>query len=181
MIGLSRAAQRDNRASPGVLALAVQQEARGVALTGDAGISDIDRKFDHAQNLAAESAEKPENEPPWIYFFSSNYLILQRGLAYRLLGEYAKANELLIAGLAAIPADMRHSEWLASHYLLPLAVNHAKSGDVDSACLVAQEIVSISEQTKSASLRAALAGLHTGLRRKWPDNHHVDELGEALH
>ena len=90
MIGLSRAAQRDNRASPGVRALATQQEARGIALSKEGGIADIDRKFDQAQELAAQAAEKPENEPPWIYFFSPDYLTLQRGLAYRLLGGAAR-------------------------------------------------------------------------------------------
>jgi hypothetical protein len=74
MIGLSRAAQRDDRASPGVRALAIQQEARGIALSGEAGIADIDRKFDHAEELVAQAAEEPENEPPWIYFFSPDYL-----------------------------------------------------------------------------------------------------------
>jgi hypothetical protein len=84
VIGLSRAAQRDNRASPGVRALAVQQEARGIALAGEAEVADIDRRFDRAEELAAQAAEAPGDEPPWIYFFSPDYLILQRGLAYRL-------------------------------------------------------------------------------------------------
>jgi hypothetical protein len=148
MIGLSRAAQRDNRASPGVRALAIQQEARGIALSGEAGIADIDRKFDHAEELVAQAAEKPEDEPPWIYFFSPDYLILQRGLAYRLLGEYVKANELLTAGLSAILEDMRQSDWVASHYLLQLAVNNAKAGDVGAACAVAHEINIIARRTR---------------------------------
>jgi hypothetical protein len=126
VIGLSRAAQRDNRASPRVRALAVQQEARGIALAGEAEIADIDRKFDRAEELAAQAAEAPGDEPPWIYFFSPDYLILQRGLAYRLIGGYAKANELLTAGLSAIPSDMRKADWVASRYLLQLAVNHSK-------------------------------------------------------
>jgi tetratricopeptide (TPR) repeat protein len=180
MIGLSRAAQRDNRASPGVRALAVQQEARGIALAGEAEIADIDRKFDRAEELAAQAAEAPEDEPPWIYFFSPDYLILQRGLAYRLAGDYAKANELLTAGLSAIPSDMRKADWVASRYLLQLAVNHAKSGDVDAACALAQEINIIARQTYSESLRAAVTSFHKRLSQKWPDNPHVAELGEAI-
>jgi tetratricopeptide (TPR) repeat protein len=180
MIGLSRAAQRDNRASPGVRALAVQQEARGIALTGEANIPDIDRKFDRAEELAAQAAEAPEDEPPWIYFFSPGYLILQRGLAYRLAGDYAKANELLTAGLSAIPSDMRKADWVASRYLLQLAVNHAKAGDVDTACALAQEINIIARQTYSETLRTAVNNFHKWLSQKWPDNPHVAELGEAV-
>lgn len=180
MIGLSRAAQRENRASPGVRALAIQQEARGIALTGEAEIADIDRKFDQAENLAAQAAEAPGDEPPWIYFFSRNYLILQRGLAYRLTGDYAKANELLTAGLSAIPSDMRQADWVASRYLLQLAVNHAKSGDVGTACALAQEINIIARQTYSEALRTAVTSFHIRLSQKWPDSPHVAELGEAI-
>ena len=180
MIGLSRAAQRDKRASPGVRALAIQQEARGIALSREAGIADIDRKFDHAEELVARAAEKPENEPPWIYFFSSDYLILQRGLVYRLLGEYDKANELLTAGLSAIPEDMRQSDWVASHYLLQLAVNNAKAGDVSAACAVAHEINIIARRTRSEGLRTTLIKFYTWLNRNRPNDPQVAELGEAL-
>jgi hypothetical protein len=180
MISLSQAAQRDNRASPGVLALAIQQEARGIALSGEAGIADIDQKLDRAEELAAQAERAPEDEPPWTYFFSPDYLTLQRGLAYRLLGEYAKANELLAAGLSAIPEEMRQSDWVASHYLLQLAVNNAKSGDVSAACTVAHEINIIARRTRSESLRATLIKFYTWLSRNWPNDPQVAELGEAL-
>jgi hypothetical protein len=180
VIGLSRAAQRDNRITPGVRALAIQQEARGIALSSEAEIADIDRKFDRAEELVAQAAERPENEPPWIYFFSPDYLILQRGLAYRLLGAYDRANELLRAGLSKIPADWRQSEWMASHYLLALAVNHAKAGDVDEACRLALEINDIALQTHSERLRASLTRFEMQLRKNWPDDPCVSQLREAL-
>lgn len=126
------------------------------------------------------AAEKPENEPPWIYFFSADYLILQRGLAYRLLGEHVKANELLTVGLSAIPADMRQSDWVASHYLLQLAVNNAKSGDVGAACTVAHEINIIARRTRSEGLRTRLIKFYSWLSREWPNDPQVAELGEAL-
>jgi hypothetical protein len=163
-----------------VRALAIQQEARGIALSGEAGIADIDRKFDHAEELVAQAAEKPEDEPPWIYFFSSDYLILQRGLAYRLLGEYVKANKLLTAGLSAIPEDMRQSDWVASHYLLQLAVNNAKAGDVGAACAVAHEINVIARRTRLEGLRTTLIRFYTWLSQNWPNDPQVAELGEAL-
>ncbi len=180
VIGLSRAAQRDIRTSPGVRALAVQQEARGMALSGEANISDIDRRFDQAANLIEQAAENTENEPPWIYFFSSGYLILQRGLAYGLLGEYVKANYLVIAGLSAIPIGMRQTEYVASHYLLQLAINHARSGDLRAACSVAKEIGIIARHTNSEKLREILASFSTNLVQRWPENPDVCDLGNSL-
>jgi len=180
MVGLSRAAQRDTRISPGVRALAVQQEARAMALSGEAVISDLDRKFDEATALVTQAAEKPKEEPPWIYFFSSDYLIMQRGLAYRLLGHYEGASELLSEGLAAIPSEMRKSEWIASHYLLQLAATHAKAGDIHQACELIKEANLVATQTGSTRLRKDLAGLGTRMAAKWPDNPEVLELTELL-
>jgi hypothetical protein len=158
----------------------VQQEARGMALSGEAGTADIDRKLDKAEKLVAQAAEKPGKEPPWIYFFSPDYLLLQRGLACRLLGEYTKANELLQDGLAALPAEMRKSDWVASHYLLQLAVAHAKSGDVFAASKLGHEINLVARQTHSMRLPKDLFRLLTYLNRQWPEHPAVTELGEAL-
>ncbi len=74
LIGLSAAAQRQP-ASPGVRALAAQQEARGHALVGEA--EDVERKLDEAAVLAAAAAERPDREPPWIYFYNGHYLAMQ--------------------------------------------------------------------------------------------------------
>jgi transcriptional regulator with XRE-family HTH domain len=180
MLGLSRAAQRGQRISPGVRALAVQQEARAMALSGEAKISDLDRKLDEAAALVTQAAEKPEEEPPWIYFFSPDYLIMQRGLAYRLLGHYEEANELLSEGLAAIPSEMRKTEWVASHYLLQLAATNAKAGDISRACELIREANLVATQTASARLRKDLAKLSARMAAKWADNPDVIELAELL-
>jgi tetratricopeptide (TPR) repeat protein len=180
VIGLSEAAQRDKRASPGVRALAVQQEARGIALTGAAKIDDIDRKLDEAEKLAARAAENPDDEPPWIYFFSPDYLIMQRGLAYRLLGHYEAANKLLTEGLASIPAEMRGSDWVASHYLLQLAITYAQTGEVAQACGLAKEAGIIAQQTDSTRLRKDLSRFGARMAAKWPERPEVIELAEFL-
>jgi tetratricopeptide (TPR) repeat protein len=180
VIGLSEAAQRDKRASPGVRALAVQQEARGMALSGEASTDEIDRKFDEAEALAARAKENPDGEPPWIYFFSPDYLIMQRGLAYRLLGRYEEANKLLTEGLAAIPAEMRGSEWVASRYLLQLAITYAQAGDITQACALAKEAGIIAQHTESARLRNDLTRFVIRLTEKWPNNAQVAELQELI-
>lgn len=109
MLGLSRAAQRDKRLAPGIRALAAQQEARALALNGE--LDPAERKLDEAMELAVRASEHPDNEPPWVYFYSPEYFTMQRGRAYLYLGLYEKAAELLEAGLTAMPQELRDAEW----------------------------------------------------------------------
>jgi tetratricopeptide (TPR) repeat protein len=149
VIGLSAAAARQP-ASPGVRALAVQQEARGHAMAGEG--TETDRRLDEALALAAQAAEHPEDEPAWVYFHGPAYLQLQRGLAYRLLGRHAQAIELLTTGLAAVPPESRGSESIGT-YLCQLAAAHAQSGDLVTAATVLGEADRIVAATSSARLR----------------------------
>jgi tetratricopeptide (TPR) repeat protein len=191
MVGLSQAAQRDTRASAGVLALAAQQEARGRALTGDSETTD--RKLDEAAILAGEAAERPGDEPPWIYFYSPGYLTMQRGLAYRFLGRdaeaggdqesarrwYGRATELFEAGLSAMPAEVRNAEWVGS-YLYQLAATHAAAGDVVEACARAREAAVIARQTTSSRLDGDLRRLAARLSERWPNHPAVTEVLDVL-
>jgi DNA-binding XRE family transcriptional regulator len=113
MLGLSEAAGRHKRASPGVRSLAIQQAARAHALLGNSDA--CDRNLDTATALAERAAARPEREPPWVYFFSLDYLVMQRGRAYRYLGRYRQAEELLTAGLAALPPEIRNAEWALTY------------------------------------------------------------------
>jgi transcriptional regulator with XRE-family HTH domain len=135
LIGLSAAALRQ-AASPGIRALAAQQEARGHALIGDS--DEVDRKLDLATELAASAAEHPDREPPWVYFYNAHYLAMQRGLAYLLLGRRDEAVEQLEAGLRAMSAEVRQSEWVGN-YLLQLALAHDSVGNRDQAVRIAEE------------------------------------------
>jgi transcriptional regulator with XRE-family HTH domain len=177
MIGLSQAAQRGQGISAGVRALAVQQEARGHALAGDG--DDADRKLDEAASLVESAAGHAEDEPPWIYFYSADYLALQRGLAYLFLGRYAQAIELLSDGLAEMPPEVRQSEWIA-WYLVRLAAAYAHAGDAEQACSVALQAVLVASQTGSSRLRAQLCRLRAQLAARWPGLAVVAELGERL-
>ncbi|WP_214411365.1 hypothetical protein [Sphaerisporangium fuscum] len=153
MIGLSQAAQRERTVSPGVRALGAQQEARGHALTGDGEATD--RKLDEALELAQAAGEHPEEEPPWIYFYDSDYLLMQRGLAYRLLGRHSAAIELIQQGLAALPVEVRRSEW-AAQYLLHSAEAHAAMADITQARAVAADVAEIARATDSTRLQRRL-------------------------
>lgn len=156
MIGLSEAAQRDRRTSPGVRALAVQQEARGLAIIGD-GIS-TDRRFDQARELTSQAAENPENEPPWIYFFNPDMLTMQQGLAYQYLGRHNEAVELLTAGLDGLPAEMHHAEWVL-YYRLDQAQSLRALHEDAEAERVIEDVADLAERlgaTRLARLAAAL-------------------------
>jgi len=156
VIGLSRAAQRDG-ASPGVRALAAQQEARGHAITGDAEMTE--RMLDEAQRLTLAAAEHPDDEPPWIYFFNPDYFGMQRARAYLYLpGRAAVAAELLTAGLAALPAAVRRSEWVA-WYVADLANAYHLLGEHGEAAEAAAEAAEIAEETGSKRLAARAAQL----------------------
>lgn len=93
--------------------LAVQQEARAHTLLGNG--DSCDRKLDIATMLADRAAARPDREPPWVYFFSPDYLVIQHGRAYRYLGRYQQAEELLSAGLGALPPEIRNAEWALTY------------------------------------------------------------------
>jgi hypothetical protein len=117
MIGLSRAAHRDRRASSAVLSVAAQQQARGHGLLGQADATE--RLLDAADEWAVTAAEHRDSLPPWLYFHSTDLLVLQRGLAYKYLAESGdqryrrKAVDTLDAGLRGLDDDTRASEWIA--------------------------------------------------------------------
>jgi transcriptional regulator with XRE-family HTH domain len=148
VIGLSAAAGRQP-AAPGVRALAAQHEARGHALVGDA--DEMESRLDRAAVLAAEAAEHPEREPPWVYFYNGHYLAMQRGLAYRLLGRDVAAIEELQDGLAAMPDEVRRSEWVGA-YVLHLAAAHEAAGNRDVAIRALEEARAIATVTGAARL-----------------------------
>ncbi|MBB5914571.1 hypothetical protein BJY24_003438 [Nocardia transvalensis] len=116
MIGLSEAAGRYERASPAVLAVAAQQEARGHALVGEA--EEAERMLDDADDYAVRAAEDSDRIPPWLYFHSTDLLVLQRGLAYKYLAESGRARyrrkavDVLTTGLAGLDRETRDSEWM---------------------------------------------------------------------
>ncbi|WP_309225013.1 hypothetical protein [Salinispora sp. H7-4] len=148
LIGLSAAARRQP-ASPGVRALAAQQEARGHALIGAA--STAIGLLDQAIDLAMQATAAPDQEPPWIYFHSLDYLKMQRGLTYRLLGDSALAVEHLRAGLHGLPPYAKGAAWTVP-YRLDLAATLAERGDVSAALEAYERVQVIAETTGTGNL-----------------------------
>jgi transcriptional regulator with XRE-family HTH domain len=151
VVGLSAAARRQ-AASPGVRALAAQQEARGFALAGDGA------PVESLLDLAEQLADDPGERPPWIYFHSGAYLTMQRGLVYRLLGRHADAASRLAAGIGAQPAGTNRPEWVGP-YLVHLAAALRAAGESNEAEAVLTEARMLGEATGSVRIRAAVRSL----------------------
>lgn len=149
MIELSRSAQWQP-ASPGVRALATQQEARGLALVGDA--AGADTKLDQAEELAALAAGNRDGEPPWLYFYDPEFFATQRGLVQQYLGRHEQAAEQLSGALAVLPPEIRRSDWVG-WYVLQLAAAHAAAGHRDEAVQVLDEARRIAANAGAARLR----------------------------
>lgn len=163
MIGLSAAALREHGASPGVRAIAAQQEGRGHALAGEADLAD--QRLDEAAELTQAAASDPAGQPPWVYFFSQDYLTLQRGLAYRYLRRHAEAVDLLTAGLAARPVETAQAEWMG-RYVYQLASAYAAMGELEQATKTLAEARVIARVTSSSSLTAQVDRLAKRLDKR---------------
>ena len=151
VVGLSAAAA-EGADSPGMRAMAVQQQARGHAALGEA--DDVARLFDQAETAIAAAADRPDDQPPWIYFYSQGYLQMQRGLAYRLLGQTGPAIEALTAGLASTGDELARAEFVAV-YRLHLAELHHEAGNQDLALELLDQVRRLAEATGSARLAGA--------------------------
>ncbi|WP_422770616.1 helix-turn-helix domain-containing protein [Plantactinospora sp. WMMC1484] len=159
MVGHSRAAAWQP-ASLGVRALAVQQEARGLALLEDARAAEDG--LDRAEELAVRATDHPEAEPDWMYFYDPTFFQLQRGLAQHYLGRSDRAAELLSGGLDRLPAEVRQSDWIG-WYVVQLASAHAASGEADVARSRIGEARSIADATGATRLSRDVAEVERAL------------------
>jgi transcriptional regulator with XRE-family HTH domain len=174
-IGLASAGRRDpSKVSSGVLALITQQEARGHALEGDA--DDVDRLLDLTEDLTAAAAERPEDEPPWVYFNSPERVLFQRGVAYVELGRFREAVELFEAARARLSGNYRRDH---GRYAANLAIAAALDGQVDRAVAAARESLTTAVETGSAHTVADLRRMRRALDR-WPEHPAVVEFDDAL-
>ncbi|ANZ16809.1 helix-turn-helix transcriptional regulator [Streptomyces noursei] len=119
-------------ASPGVRGMAAQMAARGHALNqeGDAAR----RLLDEAQELITHAATRPEDEPPWMYFYDDTWFTLQHGMAAMHLGAWRTATRHLTSGLAALPPNYRRDR---AWYRSCLAHAHAAAGEAEQSLAAA--------------------------------------------
>ncbi|MEV7805300.1 XRE family transcriptional regulator [Microbispora sp. NPDC088329] len=128
-VRLAEAARwHDGRTTLGVQGMAAQMAARGHAEMGEAGAAR--RLLGEAEELIRAACERPENEPPWMYFYDDGWFDMQRGMAELVLGDGPRAVRFLDRGLATLPeAYRRDRAWFGTC----LARAHALAGDVEAA------------------------------------------------
>lgn len=118
--------------SLGVQGMAAQMEARGHALNR---ASDAARRLlDEAQHLISRAAQRPEDEPVWMYFYDETWFTLQRGMAAMHLGDWEGATRHLASGLSAVPVSYRRDR---AWYRACLAHAHAAAGEAEQALTAA--------------------------------------------
>ncbi|AWN29014.1 helix-turn-helix domain-containing protein [Streptomyces sp. NEAU-S7GS2] len=118
--------------SLGVQGMAAQMEARGHALSH--APDDARRLLDEAQDLIGRAAERPEDEPPWMYFYDETWFTLQRGMAAMHLGDWQGATQHIASGLGALPDGYRRD---GAWYRACLAHAHAAAGEAGQALAAA--------------------------------------------
>jgi DNA-binding XRE family transcriptional regulator len=127
VIGLARAAQREIGVSAIVRAMALRQEARGLAR---AGLDACMPRFDLAQALV-QDVERPQSDEYSIgYCFTELHVQMQRAASMVDLADHSRAidayNDLM-------PRWGAVCQWEQGVHTAKLAYAHAASGDVDQA------------------------------------------------
>ncbi|GAA0357126.1 XRE family transcriptional regulator [Actinoallomurus spadix] len=179
MVGMARAAQR-NRIGPGH-AYDLFLEARGRALGGEP--REAERLLGEARTAAADA--EPEDARPWEYYYlEPGFFTLEAGVTNVYLGRddpqrNAQAVELLTAGLAELPTEMRGAEW-AGEYIAHQAVAQLQASEAESACAAVLEAAGIAHATSSESLLRRLREIYGRMLRKWPTDPAVTGLLDAL-
>jgi tetratricopeptide (TPR) repeat protein len=125
----------DGRTTLGVQGMASQMMARGHALSRHANAARS--RLSEAEDLIHRAAQRPEDEPPWMYFYGEGWFHMQRGMAELALGNGKRAAELLEGGLRTLPESYRRDR---AWFQACLARAHAVRGDAEAATEVALHV-----------------------------------------
>ncbi len=127
VIGLARAAQRETGLSPIVRAMALRQEARGLARAGQDSCMP---RFDLAESLV-QTVERPRTDEYSIgYCFTDVHVSIQRAASMVDLGDHWRAID---AYAEIMPRWGSVCQWEQGVHTAKLAYAHAATGDVDQA------------------------------------------------
>jgi tetratricopeptide (TPR) repeat protein len=172
-IGLARAAQQKPGHLPArVQAVAVLQEARGLALAGEEFA--CHQKLDRALELASIGKHSSEVGPG--RYCSVEFVELQRASCLMELGRARPAIESFERGLARLPTIHRRDRGV---YLSRLAVAHAIDGDPEAASATGLQAAQIAHATGSGRIELELYRLRSSLT-PWRDHPSVASLDRAL-
>ncbi|SDH42196.1 DNA-binding transcriptional regulator, XRE-family HTH domain [Sinosporangium album] len=122
----------EGRTSLGVQGMAAQMAARGHAQLREA--NEARTLLGEAEELIRRAAERPDEEPAWMYFYGEHWFLMQRGMAELELGEGRRAANLIERGLSDLPESYRRDRaWFGAC----LARAFAVEGDAEAAASVA--------------------------------------------
>ena len=127
VIGLARAAQRETGLSPIVRAMAVRQEARGLARAGQDACMP---RFDLSHALV-QAAQRPQTDEYSIgYCFTELHVLMQRAASMVDLADHKRAID---AYTSLMPRWGGICQWEQGVHTAKLAYAHAANGDVEQA------------------------------------------------
>ncbi|WP_306750161.1 helix-turn-helix domain-containing protein [Saccharothrix yanglingensis] len=154
VVGLARAARREHGASPVVRAMALRQEARGLAAAGDETCME---RLDLA-DAEFRRVRSPDGDAYWIgYCFTAEHIALERASSWLELGRPTRAIEVY--------EDLQQRRWRRmclweqGVHLAKLACAHALAGHRDRAAELAWEALDAARATGSPHVVQELARL----------------------
>lgn len=154
VIGLTRAARRERGLSPHVRALALREEARGMAMAGDEACIGL---LDHAQDLVA-GGQAPSDEEYWIgYCFTEQQVEMERASCWLELGHPVRA----IAAYEDLQRRWwkRSCRWEQGLHTAKLAYAHALAGNEDQAVACGYDALEAARDSGSALVLSELGRL----------------------
>jgi hypothetical protein len=153
VIGLARAAQRETGVSPIVRAMALRQEARGLARAGQDACMP---RFDLAQSLVLNAERSQSDEYSIGYCFTELHVEIQRAASMVDLADHQRA---IAAYTALMPRLGSVCQWEQGVHTAKLAYAHAASGDVEQAVGFAFAALDLARATGSQLIVNELAKL----------------------
>ena len=154
VIGLARAAQREDGLSPRVQALALQQEAQGHALAGNA-LACL-RKLDEARALDVPATPLRSEEYRVGFCVDQDHVLVRHAACLLELGRAREA----IACYEQYADSREHiCRWEQAVHVAKLARAYALSGDLDRTAALGARALDIGRTTGSALVKAELRRL----------------------
>jgi tetratricopeptide (TPR) repeat protein len=166
-MGYARAAQSLSSLTPTVRAVALQQEAHGLALTGNAEA--CLRRLDKALELSAQAGES-DREGPARYCIPA-FVQIWRATCLLEIGQPRQAIDIFERELAMLPTHHYRDRGV---YLGRLAVAYAAEGTPEASLTPGRQAQDIAKATGSERITRELKTLH-GLLGRWA---HVSDVAD---
>jgi transcriptional regulator with XRE-family HTH domain len=171
VVGLARAARREQDLSPMVRALALRQEARGLSVAGDE-VACMDR-LDAARTEFGRVSPRTDDEY-WIgYCADAQHFDMERAASWLELGKPTRAIEVYRDVQDRVWRQL--CTWEQGVHIAKLAHAHAMAGEQEHAVSLAYEALDNARVTKSALVLRELGRLGT-----WEGAPDVAELAREI-